>query len=89
MYNIRMHRIDLDLRVREQERKKMNKIEIFTLGFVNFEKCWQNLWNGFNNRIAKGCRLQAFAFLAFLWSSSYILCIQVAILNLPHPYLRR
>ena len=35
----------------------MNKIEIFTHGFLELDKSYQNLYGRFSNRIAKGLGL--------------------------------
>ena len=35
----------------------MNKIEIFTHGFLELDKGYQNLYGRFSNRIAKGLGL--------------------------------
>ena len=37
----------------ERRRKKMNKIEIFKFGFLDFAKGEGSFWNRFSNRIAK------------------------------------
>ena len=61
MYNVHIHHIVFELYMTKKQKSKKNKgdekIEIFTFGFLNFEKGWWNLQTGFSQRIAKGCSL--------------------------------
>ena len=67
----------------------MNKIEIFKLGFLEFDTGKRNLYSRFSNSIARDAvhKLSAFVRFAFHGAAS-IPYIQAAILNLPHPQLR-
>ena len=68
--------------------KKMNKIKIFTFHILDFEKISKTLSNFHNWRVNGSCFLLfCILLLCFCWAA-FIHCMQVAILNLPHPYLR-
>ena len=69
------------MKEQKKERKKLNKNEISTFGFLNFDKVCGTYLSRFSNRIAK-----IFAFICFVFHGAASMPhVQVAILNLPHP----
>ena len=38
----------------KRKEARINKIELFTFGFLKLEKDWENLWSSFSNKNIKG-----------------------------------
>ena len=69
-------------------RKKMNKIEVLVINLFYLVRCQQNLQSIISIGKAKGCSLNAFCLLCFIFLGAARTCIfyvQVAILDLPYP----